>query len=91
MWFQSLDRFSAPLASERPHSRPVAECLACGREIYSGQEYLEIWPGVNNRYKVCSIECARWAWHILEEEDRLHGDGWYERRIAEEVGAPWWD
>ena len=87
---QSLDRFAVSLAGERSCCRPVAECMVCGCGIYPGQEYLEIWPGINNRNKVCSMECARWVWHVLEQEDQLHNDGWYEKRIAEEVQAPWW-
>ena len=90
MWV-SLDRFSEPLASDHPNSHPVVKCLVCGAGIYAGQEYLEIWPSINDRNTVCSMKCARWVWHFLQQEDRLQGDGWYEKRIAEEVGAPWWD
>ena len=87
---QSLGRFAVSLAGERSRRRPVAECVACGLSIYPGEEYLEIWPGMNCRNKVCSMECARWVWRALKQEDQLHGDGWHEKRIAEEVQAPWW-
>jgi len=89
----TLDRFAVPLASEYPHNRPVAECLICGAEIYAGQEYLEIWPAINGRDVVCSTECARWAWHALEQEDRLFSrdeSGW-QIRVAEGVSPPWAD
>jgi len=91
MWV-SLDRFSEPLASDHPNSHPVVKCLVCGAGIYAGQEYLEIWPAMNGRDVVCSTECARWAWHVLEAEDRLLScdeRGW-QIRVAEEV-SPWWD
>ena len=90
---QSLDRFAVALAGERPRREPVTECLACGNPIYPGDTYYEIWPSRNGGDVVCSAECARWAWHVLEQEDRLLAPderGW-QIRVAEEVGAPWWD
>jgi hypothetical protein len=90
---QSLDRFSASLTSECLDRRPVAECLTCGAEIYPGQEYLEIWPGMSGRDVVCSRRCAEWAWHVLRQEDRIRdaAQTGYVVRVAEEAGAPWWE